>query len=125
MVAERLDPINGLVRVSEKPGLGLTLDRGALERLKALKLPTQDRWIIRSRFKNGTRMYNIADPAHSIFMVRPDHNRLMPMSYAAPIETEYWTTTGRRSTGRCSAGLSARESCWSAEPTPARARARI
>ena len=37
VVAERLDPINGLVRVPEKPGLGLTLDRGALERLKAAR----------------------------------------------------------------------------------------
>ena len=27
-------------------------------------------------------------------MVRPDHNRLMPMSYAAPIETEYWDDDG-------------------------------
>jgi L-alanine-DL-glutamate epimerase-like enolase superfamily enzyme len=94
VVEERLDPINGLVRVPEKPGLGLTLDRGALERLKALALPAQDRWIIKSRFKNGTRMYNIADPANSIFMVRPDRNRLMPMSYAAPIETEYWDDDG-------------------------------
>ena len=39
-------------------------------------------------------MYNIADPANSIFMVRPDRNRLMPMSYAAPIETEYWDDDG-------------------------------
>ena len=35
-------PINGFVRVPEKPGLGLTLDRGALERLKVLELPVQD-----------------------------------------------------------------------------------
>ena len=94
IVEERLDPINGLVRVPEKPGLGLTLDRRELERLKARKLPALDKWIIKSRFKNGTRMYNIADPAHSLFMVRPDRNRLMPMSYAAPIETEYWDDDG-------------------------------
>ncbi|MYC70163.1 MAG: hypothetical protein F4X17_05565 [Gemmatimonadetes bacterium] len=94
VVEERLDPINGFVRVPEKPGLGLTLDREELERLKALELPTQDKWIIKSRFKNGTLMYNIADPANSIFMVRPDRNRLMPMSYAAPIETEYWDDDG-------------------------------
>ena len=33
VVRERLEPINGLIRVPEKPGLGLTLDRDELERL--------------------------------------------------------------------------------------------
>jgi L-alanine-DL-glutamate epimerase-like enolase superfamily enzyme len=94
VVKERLDPINGFVRVPEKPGLGLTLDRDELERLKNLPLPSQDKWIIKSRFKNGTRMFNIADPDNSIFMVRPDHKKLIPMSYAAPIETEYWDDDG-------------------------------
>jgi hypothetical protein len=89
-----LEPINGFLRVPEKPGLGLTLDRDALERLKNLKLPEQQRWIIKSQFKNGTKMYNIADPKHSIFMVRPDRSRLIPMSYDAPISTEYWDDDG-------------------------------
>ena len=65
MVEESLDPINGFVRVLEKPGLGLTLDREALKRMKRLKLPDKDRWIIKSRFENGTRLYVIADPANS------------------------------------------------------------
>ena len=95
VVEERLDPINGFVRVPEKPGLGLTLDRDELERLKNFELPAQEKWILKSRFKNGTRMYNIADPDESIFMVRPDRQRgLVPMSYAAPIETEYWDDDG-------------------------------
>ena len=95
VVEERLDPINGFVRVPEKPGLGLTLDRDELERLKNFELPAQEKWILKSRFKNGTRMYNIADPDESIFMVRPDRRRgLIPMSYAAPIETEYWDDDG-------------------------------
>ena len=90
VVQERLEPINGFLRVPEKPGLGLTLDRDALERLKNLKLPEQEKWIIKSQFKNGTKMYNIADPKNSIFMVRPDRSRLIPMSYDSPISTEYW-----------------------------------
>jgi hypothetical protein len=65
-----------------------------LERLKNLELSPQDKWIIKSRYKNGTRMYHIADPDNSIFMVRPDRKRLIPMSYAAPIETEYWDDDG-------------------------------
>ena len=94
VVQERLDPINGFLRVPEKPGLGLTLDHDALERLKNLKLPEQEKWIIKSQFKNGTKMYNIADPKNSIFMVRPDRSRLIPMSYDSPISTEYWDNDG-------------------------------
>ena len=94
VVKERLEPINGFLRVPENPGLGLTLDRDALERLKNLKLPEQEKWIIKSQFKNGTKMYNIADPKNSIFMVRPDRSRLIPMSYDAPISTEYWDNDG-------------------------------
>ena len=94
VVKERLEPINGFVRVPEKAGLGLTLNREALEELKHLEVPPQKKWIIKSRFQNGTRMYNIADPDQSIFMVRPDRRRLISMSYAAPIETEYWDDDG-------------------------------
>jgi L-alanine-DL-glutamate epimerase-like enolase superfamily enzyme len=94
VVNERLEPVNGFLRVPEKPGLGLTLDRDELERLKALKLPAQEKWILRSRFANGARMYNIADPNESIFMVRPDRRRQIPFRYDAPIETEYWDDDG-------------------------------
>lgn len=95
VVAERLEPVNGFVRVPETPGLGVTLDREELERLKRLELPPQEKWIIRSRFENGARMYNIADPEDSIFMVRPDRRRgMVPMSYDAPIATDYWDDDG-------------------------------
>jgi len=94
VVKERLEPVNGFGRVPEKPGLGVTLDPNELERLKNLKLPMQKKWIIKSQFKNGTKMYNIADPNDSIFMVRPDRKRLIPMSYDAPISTEYWDDDG-------------------------------
>ena len=57
VVEERLDPVNGFVRVSEAPGLGVNLNRGALERLEALELPTQSRWVIASTYADGTRMY--------------------------------------------------------------------
>ncbi|MBM3803046.1 MAG: hypothetical protein FJW26_12155 [Acidimicrobiia bacterium] len=94
VVKERLEPINGFIRVPEAPGLGVTLDWAELKRLSELKLPEQPKWIIKSRFKNGTKMYNIADPKNSIFMVRPDRKRLIPMSYVSPITTEYWDNDG-------------------------------
>ena len=94
VVKERQEPTNGFLRVSEVPGLGVTLVRSELERLKAMKLPEQAKWIIKTSYKNGTTMYNIADPKQSIFMVRPDVRRLMPMSYHAPLSTEYWDNDG-------------------------------
>ena len=101
---ERLEPVNGFVRVPEKPGLGLSLDRGELERLARLEAPDLVPWIVRSRFDNGTRMYNVAD-GKGHFMVRPDGTRGgIPMSYDAPISTEYWDDDGteefRRMYGR-------------------------
>ena len=95
VVKETSDPINGFLRVSERPGLGVTLDRAELERLKNLKLPEQAKWIIKTKYDNGTVMYNIADPKQSIFMVRPDVRRkLPPVSYDAPLSTEYWDNDG-------------------------------
>ncbi len=94
VVADRQEPVNGFLRAPEKPGLGVTLDREALERQENLQLPAQEKWIIKSQFKNGTRMYNIGDPEESIFLVRPNVRRLIPMRYDSPITTEYWDDDG-------------------------------
>jgi len=94
VVKERLQPVNGLIRVPETPGLGLTLDRESLERLKKLQLPPQPKWIIKTRFANGTMMYNLGDTRSPIFMVRPDARRLATLSYDAPLNTEYWDPDG-------------------------------
>lgn len=94
VVKERLEPVNGLIRVPERPGLGLTLDRDELERLKALKLPEQPKWIIKTRYANGSTMYHLGDPSDPIFMVRPDTRRLATLNYDAPLTTEYWDPDG-------------------------------
>ena len=94
VVKERLEPVNGLIRVPETPGLGLTLDREKLEQLKKLRLAPQPKWIIKTRFANGSMMYNIGDTRSSIFMVRPDTRRLVTLSYDAPVTTEYWDPDG-------------------------------
>lgn len=94
VVKDRLEPINGFIRVPDGPGLGVALDRAALEELKQLQLPPQAKWIIKTRFGSGATMYNIADPKESIFMVRPDVRRLIPMSYYAAVTTEYWDDDG-------------------------------
>jgi len=94
VVKERLEPVNGLIKVSETPGLGVTLDRAELERLKKLQLAPQPKWIIRTRFANGSMMYNLGDTRTPIFMVRPDTRRLATLSYDAPVTTDYWDPDG-------------------------------
>jgi hypothetical protein len=72
VVKERMEPVNGIIRVPETPGLGVTLDRDALKSLASARLPPPPQFILRSTFKNGAVMYNIADPDQSISMTRPD-----------------------------------------------------
>ena len=93
VVNEPLQPVNGFVRVPERPGLGVTLNREELERLKTNNLPPAPRWIVKSRFENGTMMYNIGGPGRAHFLVMPN-KRLIPMSFAAPLTTEYWDEDG-------------------------------
>ena len=93
-VVRRFQPINGFVRIPEGPGLGVELDRAELERLKGLQLQEKPRWIIKSKLANGTRLFAKAqDKRH--FMIRPDWTRGgLPLSYEAPITTEYWDDDG-------------------------------
>ena len=74
--------------------MGLTLDREALERYKSAKSPVDEGWILKTTFKNETQMYNLMTPDKPHFMVRPDWSGSLPMSYAAPLETEYWDDDG-------------------------------
>ncbi|MDP6447253.1 MAG: mandelate racemase/muconate lactonizing enzyme family protein, partial [Pirellulaceae bacterium] len=94
VVRERRRPVQGRMRVPEEPGLGVTLDPVALDRLKKLKLPEQPKWIIKSTYDDGSVMYNLANPKESIFMVRPDGRRELPFSYVDPLKTEWWDDDG-------------------------------
>ena len=93
-VEKRLEPVNGFLRVPEEPGLGITLDRDGLERLKNLELPEQEDWIVRSTYKNGTRMYMMMSTSTSLRMVRPDRDREIVPSFTSPVSTEYWDDDG-------------------------------
>ncbi|MFN7770044.1 MAG: mandelate racemase/muconate lactonizing enzyme family protein [Planctomycetaceae bacterium] len=97
VVRERLNPVRGLIRVSEKPGLGVTLDAEALNRLEHLNLPEQPKWILRSTYQSAggpVRMDNLVDPKDSLFLVRPDKRRLVTLGYADPIATDWWDPDG-------------------------------
>ena len=95
VVKERFVPTNGMVRVPESPGLGVTLDRDTLEQLKSNKPPQQPPYIVKSRYKNGTVMYAImSPPATRHFLILPDRWRLLPLSFDSPVSTEYWDDDG-------------------------------
>lgn len=91
---ERLEPINGWIRVPETPGLGVSLDPVALERLKKLRLPECPNWIIKTRFRSGATMYNLANTRDPLFMVRPDKRHQITLSYNGPVTTEWWDPDG-------------------------------
>jgi len=105
VVRERLEPVQGRVRVPERPGLGVTLDREALDRLRQLVLPPQPPWILRSRFADGSRMFHAVDPRDSLFLVRPDKRREITLGYTLPIETDYWDPDGTPEFARMQAQL--------------------
>lgn len=90
VVKEQPNPKRGLLRVSERPGLGLTLNQRELERLAGRKPTPQAKWILVSKYEDGTTMYNLGDPADSLFFVRPDKRRLFTPSYEDPVSSEWW-----------------------------------
>mgnify|MGYP004124890141 CR=1 FL=1 len=71
------------------PGGGGSGDHGARITCRG-DLGRRDAIYVKSQFANGTRMYCRYCPATTRhFLIRPDWTRgLVPMSYAAPIETE-------------------------------------
>ncbi len=90
-VTQPLHPINGLIRVPEQPGLGVELDMNQVQRLEQIEPMVKPRFIIVCKYDNGATLYTRPDPENPHFMVRPDWSRtLMPMSFVAPLNTEYW-----------------------------------
>ena len=95
VINESLEPTNGFVRVLEKPGLGITINREALEELKNNKPPPQPPFILKTRFENGAVMYKILSPPETRhYMVLPDRWKLIPTSFDSPITSEYWDDDG-------------------------------
>ena len=94
-VTEPLDPINGSIRVPEQPGLGVELDMAKVRRLEQIEPAAKPRFIIVSKYDHGPTLYTRPDPQNPHFMVRPDWSRtLMPLSFVAPLKTEYWDDDG-------------------------------
>lgn len=57
-------------------------------RRPSLRAQEQAKWIIKTRYANGTMLYNLADTSDSLFMVRPDKRRMVTLNYDAPLTTD-------------------------------------
>jgi len=94
-VTAPLEPINGFIRVPEQPGLGVELDMKEVKRLEQLEPMKKPKFMIVCKYDSGVTLYTRFDPNNPHFMVRPDWSRmLMPMSFVAPLKTEYWDDDG-------------------------------
>jgi hypothetical protein len=94
-VTAPLEPINGFIRVPEQPGLGVELDMKEVKRLEQLEPMKKPKFMIVCKYDSGATLYTRFDPNNPHFMVRPDWSRmLMPMSFVAPLKTEYWDDDG-------------------------------
>jgi sialidase-1 len=90
-VTEPLNPVNGFIKVSEAPGLGVELDEEKMAELESQDRTIHPRFLIESRYVNGAHLRTRKDPDNPHFMVRPDWSReLPPPSFAAPLTTSYW-----------------------------------
>ena len=94
-VTEPLDPVNGFIRVPEAPGLGVELDEVKMAELEKIESPTRQRFLLDTRYVNGSLLRTRPDSDNPHFMVRPDWSReLPPSSFAAPLSTRYWDDDG-------------------------------
>ncbi|MDP6982130.1 MAG: exo-alpha-sialidase [Candidatus Latescibacteria bacterium] len=90
-VTEPLNPVNGFLRVSEAPGLGVELDEEKMAEFEQEETSPSARFLLETRYANGAHLRTRKDPNNPHFMVRPDWSReLPPPSFAAPLSTRYW-----------------------------------
>ena len=95
IVNEQFEVVNGYMKVPDKPGLSVTLNRDELERLKALPTPKCNPFIVRCRYGDGPTMHFIHDPENARnFLCIPDLNAMPQGSYADPVTTDYWHDDG-------------------------------
>lgn len=102
VTAESMPVVNGSIRVLEKPGLGVTIDRQKLKKLSQATRPTQTRFLVRMRYKNGFTVYFRFDPdapgSNLRFLNPPDVPgaglQRGTSGYANPLVTDFWDEEG-------------------------------
>jgi len=85
--------VSGQVRVPQTPGLGVKLDRGALERLKARPLPPLPKALVRVSLRGGPTTYARPPLARNPLL----DEREVPgygEGYTLPLDQDYWYDDG-------------------------------
>lgn len=62
VVKETMEVVGGSVKVPTAPGLGVTVDRTKLERIKSRPKPKQTRFLVRVRYRGGPSIFFRFDP---------------------------------------------------------------
>ena len=98
VTAEEMPVVGGTVQVPEGPGLGVTLDRGKLEKCASQQPMDRGRFLVRVRYADGTAVYVRHDPdqpgsTDSMRSLERLHGLDAPSnvpSYAAPVAADHW-----------------------------------
>jgi L-alanine-DL-glutamate epimerase-like enolase superfamily enzyme len=93
ITVETMPVIGGSVAVPDGPGLGVTIDRGKLEKYSKAPRPKQGRFLVRMRFVGGPYIYFRFDS--SVPLNRLGFNLPGPVpGYGNPVRTDFWDEEG-------------------------------
>ncbi len=98
VTVEAMPVVGGSVQVPEGPGLGVTLDRGQLEKCAARQPLDRGRFLVRMRHADGTTVYvrhdadqpGCADSMRQLDRLTGYRAPAVVPSYAAAVKTDYW-----------------------------------
>ncbi len=100
VTVETMPVVGGSVKVLEKPGIGVTIDREKLSRYEKAPRPTQSRFLVRTRYASGLTLYlrHDADKPGATSALRALHPPHVPgpaPSYANPVVSDFWDEEGK------------------------------
>jgi len=97
VTVERMPVVGGSVEVSNKPGLGITLDREKLERYVKAPRPKQSRFLVRVRYAQGPTIYFRFDPdapGANLRQLHPPHVPGPSPGYGNAVVSDFWAEEG-------------------------------
>ncbi len=92
-VVEPFEVVAGYVQVPEEPGLGLTLNRETLERLKATQPPPMPKALIRVQVERGPTAY-ARPPLSRSPHINPTMVAGVGQGYDRPVDQDFWHDDG-------------------------------
>ncbi len=97
VTVERMPVVGGSVEASNKPGLGVTIDRAKLDRYTKAARPKQSRFLVRVRYSQGPTVYfrfNPDAPGANLRQLHPPHVPGPNPGYGNPVVSDFWDEEG-------------------------------